>query len=494
MGRNKMTKSRKKKKNYKLRRRVKRTIAALVMIMAIVIAAIPVENLGTMRAAANSEQLTDIDYTKYAYGEPGYDFGADEDILDKLQLTKTKSEEYGGEEVKTYIFAGGTLTEKLLVQQKLTDKNEGIVTGIAGGDTNLVINSDEYLEYIVADKEYMDDVVAALEGEKYTAKATVTTEEVAPTISGVTLNPTKIETKQLEIKTFEVSSSNSGSTNITSSPVSYAGKNPYVVISAADNTGVEDIIKEHSGYADWEGKVAAYNQAMKELKTKLDAFKTKYESATDVSNASKEWEDLKKERDKIESVDEKFEKNFKQLCEGAGGTTDYKSSFLHKTICDRAATEGNLLLKGATLIDAGGGNFVIRMLPDAVSKDQTTDASNHLITGKITVKGIANNAFKEQRDLASVSIPSSVEFIGDRAFYKCTGLATVNIADGSNMELIGAEAFLNANVSNIHFPIKLKQIGLGAFAKSALVTAEFDDKADGNPIVIWPYAFLAVNN
>lgn len=182
-----MTKSRKKKKNYKLRRRVKRTIAALVMIMAIVIAAIPVENLGTMRAAANSKQLTDNDYTGYAYGKPELDFGADEDILDKLQLTKTKSEEYGGEEVKTYIFAGGTLTEKLLVQQKLTDKNEGIVTGIAGGDTNLVINSDEYLEYIVADKEYMDSVVAALEGEKYTAKTTVTTEEVAPTISGLSL-------------------------------------------------------------------------------------------------------------------------------------------------------------------------------------------------------------------------------------------------------------------------------------------------------------------
>ena len=41
----------KKKKNYKLRRRVKRTIAALVMIMAIVVAAIPVENYGTMQAA-----------------------------------------------------------------------------------------------------------------------------------------------------------------------------------------------------------------------------------------------------------------------------------------------------------------------------------------------------------------------------------------------------------------------------------------------------------
>lgn len=45
-----MTKS-KKKKNYKLRRRVKRTVAALTMIMAIVVAAIPVENYGTMQAS-----------------------------------------------------------------------------------------------------------------------------------------------------------------------------------------------------------------------------------------------------------------------------------------------------------------------------------------------------------------------------------------------------------------------------------------------------------
>ena len=44
-----MTKSR--KKNYKLRRRVKRTIASIIMIMAVVVAAIPVENYGTMQAS-----------------------------------------------------------------------------------------------------------------------------------------------------------------------------------------------------------------------------------------------------------------------------------------------------------------------------------------------------------------------------------------------------------------------------------------------------------
>ena len=136
MGRNKMTKSRKKKKNYKLRRRVKRTIAALVMIMAIVIAAIPVENLGTMRAAANSKQLTDNDYTEYAYGKPELDFGADEPITNGLQLTK-ESNDYQGQQVKTYIFTGGILVEKLLVIPKADGEKVGIVSGIADGADNL---------------------------------------------------------------------------------------------------------------------------------------------------------------------------------------------------------------------------------------------------------------------------------------------------------------------------------------------------------------------
>lgn len=51
----------KKKKNYKLRRRVQRTIAAVTMITAIVVAAIPVENFGTMRAAEDGIMPLDLD-------------------------------------------------------------------------------------------------------------------------------------------------------------------------------------------------------------------------------------------------------------------------------------------------------------------------------------------------------------------------------------------------------------------------------------------------
>ena len=41
----------KRKKNYKLRRRVKRTIASITLVMAVVVAAIPVENYGSMEAS-----------------------------------------------------------------------------------------------------------------------------------------------------------------------------------------------------------------------------------------------------------------------------------------------------------------------------------------------------------------------------------------------------------------------------------------------------------
>ena len=51
----------KKKKNYKLRRRVKRTIASITMAMAVAVAAIPVENYGRMQAAEDDIAVLSVD-------------------------------------------------------------------------------------------------------------------------------------------------------------------------------------------------------------------------------------------------------------------------------------------------------------------------------------------------------------------------------------------------------------------------------------------------
>ncbi len=394
-----MTKSRKKKKNYKLRRRVKRTIAALVMIMAIVIAAIPVENLGTMRAAANSEQLTDIDYTKYAYGEPGYDFGADEPIIDSLLLTK-ESNDYQGQQVKTYIFTGGILVEKLLVRPKADGEKVGIVSGLAdGADNNVVINSEEYLDYVVIDEAYMNAVVSALANETYTASLKSENLKQNTIPSSLNLQPSSLDTKKLTVDKYEITGNNSSQTLQYSS-----NNNEYIIITMANGTG-EDILKEQSDYNDWVAKYEEYNQKMQEVQTKIDDFlKTYGGAAPDITAAENAWNTINDEYKAIKQPDN-FERKFSELCTGAGGSTDYKSSFLHKTICDRAVTEQyNLSLKGASLIEAGSGKFVIRMQPDGLDSKQITDASNHLITGKIKVEGIRNDAFKGNRDITSVSI------------------------------------------------------------------------------------------
>ena len=86
VGRNKMAKSRR-KKNYKLRRRVMRTVAALTMIMAIVVAAIPVENYGTMQAASGVDMQTV--YDAYAQGT----YKDSEDTSDLWDLAATEPRE-----------------------------------------------------------------------------------------------------------------------------------------------------------------------------------------------------------------------------------------------------------------------------------------------------------------------------------------------------------------------------------------------------------------
>ncbi|MCX4379743.1 MAG: leucine-rich repeat protein, partial [Lachnospiraceae bacterium] len=455
--------------------------------MAIVIAAIPVENLGTMRAAANSKQLTDNDYTEYAYGKPELDFGADEPITNGLQLTK-ESNDYQGQQVKTYIFTGGILVEKLLVIPKADGEKVGIVSGIAdGADNNVVINSEEYLDYVVIDEAYMNAVVEALKSEKYKASTTGVqrTNDLPTNLSSISTTKSLV-TQRLTIDQFQIDTiSNPVTLNYTSNNNRYTT----IIPSSGTDEDIQNILKEQAKYNDWAADIDEYNQKMQDLQSKIDDFMKKYDVTTpDTGAATTEWTALVDEMNAIQNPGN-IELSFEDLCKGVGGITDNKSSFLHKTICDRAV-DGNVTLKGASLIEAGDGKFIIRMLPDSVSSEQITDASNHLITGKIKVEGIRNDAFKGNRDITSVSIPNTVKFIGARAFYKCTGLATVTFADGSNLEKIGAEAFLNANVSNIHFPVALKQIGVGAFAKSALVTAEFDDKAEGNPIVIWPYAFF----
>ena len=76
------------------------------------------------------------------------------------------------------------------------------------------------------------------------------------------------------------------------------------------------------------------------------------------------------------------------------------------------------------------------------------------------VTGVASSAFRENEDLISVAIPSSVKTIGERAFYEC-GLLEVTFSEG--LEEIGQDAFVGCKMNKIDLPESLKTIGESAF-------------------------------
>ena len=78
------------------------------------------------------------------------------------------------------------------------------------------------------------------------------------------------------------------------------------------------------------------------------------------------------------------------------------------------------------------------------------------------VTEIAADAFAEQTNLTSVTLPESLAAVGERAFADCTALETVNIPDG--VTLLPGEVFANCTaLTDVTLPDGLKKIADDAF-------------------------------
>ena len=102
---------------------------------------------------------------------------------------------------------------------------------------------------------------------------------------------------------------------------------------------------------------------------------------------------------------------------------------------------------------------------------------NVLIPAKIdgvTIVGIDPYVFANRSDywgyvndnttLTSVSIPNTMEEIGENAFKQCTALSTLRFAPGSKLKTIGKYAFQGcSSITSLTIPDGLKNIGDGAF-------------------------------
>ena len=101
---------------------------------------------------------------------------------------------------------------------------------------------------------------------------------------------------------------------------------------------------------------------------------------------------------------------------------------------------------------------------------------------------IGNRAFYECSSLTSINIPNSVTNIGYRAFWSCKSLTSINIP--TSVTNIGDSAFEEcSSLTNIDIPNSVTNIGNGAFSRCDSLTKIIIPRSvvnmNGNPFLRW---------
>ena len=115
----------------------------------------------------------------------------------------------------------------------------------------------------------------------------------------------------------------------------------------------------------------------------------------------------------------------------------------------------------------------------------------------VTIVGIDPYVFANRSDywgnvndnttLTSVSIPNTMEEIGENAFKRCTALSTLRFAPGSKLKTIGEYAFQGcSSITSLTIPDGVKNIGYGAFyGLSNLKNLTMSGEVDASGWISW---------
>ena len=126
----------------------------------------------------------------------------------------------------------------------------------------------------------------------------------------------------------------------------------------------------------------------------------------------------------------------------------------------------NYLEEGGQVEVAGSWNYNYNYRGDIVIPE--------IVSYGNRVTGVGENAFRECRDLTSVTLPEGITYIGDGAFFFCDNLLSVNIPEG--VMDIGEGAFYQCiNLGAITIPASVNSIGLRAFVSCMLTSITVDE-------------------
>lgn len=520
-----MAKSRR-KKNYKLRRRVMRTIAALTMIMAVVVAAIPVENLGTVQADS-SRALGDISgelggATAY-YDKNSYEKGFNGTTPATVQRIIERD-------------GGGSFIDVFEVQKKSTGNEAMIIKDIIGdghhgSEKELTINATEYCDYVQFDSNFIADVETGLgSADSFEVEFTSTPQSIrvpgnAP--SGNTLSPIQIDKLSLENPRFK---DVAVSININTNPYAQ-GYTTFPNLSSLSSK----VMYEHDfGKGIYDERAAAigkYIQDTDALIASINNFNTKVSAAnyTWQGSDTTEWNGFADQASALKSRHDSLQKlstswtGFGNADNGLNVIVDH----IIRNYCKNGSKDlVSFRLKGLTKQNGSGdteGVYVPQYTGQGNYTGQLDDKKYLAASTSVQIRGIASydpngNPVFHNTHLESVVLPQGITFIGkgafgdsdlksvtmnattceiigEEAFAGCSLLQTIEFtfggSDGSNSFMtIDKKAFDSTALTSVKIPYSVTIVGAGAFNNAnSLKEVIFDDTGRKQDIQIEKYAF-----
>ncbi len=534
-------KNNKGKKNYKLRRRVKRTVASLTMVMAVVVAAIPVENYGTMQASG----VSGVDLREKAdkYLLVNGSLNSDLKKYDAEQYEK----EYDKSNVKiVQHIEGESFIDAYEVW--LGNRNRAMIARsvFAKDRDRFDIYETEYYDYVQMDDAYITAVNTAFASEEYkleynTSSVPYTSKNVNVTVPGDTSGATTPGTLDgvtvitISTDSPKASVSHSGTNGAITDNVDYDDerdvntytKNRQITLDSE----VEDILTNYapSSLETYLDRINAYNREVgtyKEVFDRISQYTEYTQQDVDEWNAAVEgYNELTQPDNTFSITYEQIRRNESQVDENENGLQD----IIDYTICRRLSnSKDSSDLERYELKRLVNEKSDIVYIPVNVTElgpmgsIQKNDDAGYLTSGSVTICGIKSNAFNPSENhttedygqIGSLTIPGTVEFIGERAFANCRFMKSVGITDDrcyilgdeafsgcvhlesvqftsndSKLEVIGGMAFYNTLLTSIEFPEYVHVIGAGCLYFSDISSVTMNGRRN-ETLTIEPYAFF----
>lgn len=483
-----MAKSRR-KKNYKLKRRVMRTVAALTMIMAIVVAAIPVENYGTTQAASEDARSIEENFVMSNNNDDGVN---EKDIYD---LDNRSSSD----------------TFNDIVQNHSLGSNEDKITQFFDGNHAEVVyttvNSGDGLDRVVAKSDNTSAASLKINAKEYVNLRRISYSDMdnfANNFNGGFQISTGDDGGLSTIQYTDGTSASVAKLKLVYPSVSIAGLSINgFTIGGSGSVNVETALKacESTWTGNMNGLVAAidaYNTSVTQITSNVNATDAEKQTLVNTYKALKQ---------RTETL------QYNQLTKSGNYPDIVKYIFCNYYTLTTPHTSGNLadctLVEGTYTETSGdpatnvlfvkenNGEFIaekqvniVGIKKEAFKPDTNYNPQYQTITIPSSVKFIGNSAFEGCQALTSVEIDlGACEDIGDHAFDGCTNLGKVTFTGNSVLKTIGVRAFRGTNITEtINLPGSIRKIGAGCFEGSKVPNVVFG--ADGDAAVtIGKYAF-----